>query len=181
MHNLKLILPEDSIIEKYKNTFVDALHEGLLRTPPTARELELAENDFEAYYAERRDMNFVFTLPGGQQAPRVASTEFWLVNEDIFIGRIAVRHELSENLKEFGGHVGYAIRKSQRGKGYGSVIFNMALPLIKELGLNRVLITCDDNNFGSIKIIEKAGGILQDKIELSYRDVPHRRYWLEIK
>lgn len=97
------------------------------------------------------------------------------------IGQISIRHVLSENLKQVGGHIGYSIRASERQKGYGKLMLQMALPFVRKLGLEKALITCDDDNAGSIKVIEGAGGILQDKIDVAGRAVPHRRYWLSLE
>jgi predicted acetyltransferase len=58
-------------------------------------------------------------------------------------------------LKQEGGHIGYSIRASERGKGYGTKMLKMVLPKVKELEIDRALITCDDTNIASQKVIEK--------------------------
>jgi predicted acetyltransferase len=57
----------------------------------------------------------------------------------------------------------------------------MALPMAKELGILRVLVTCDDNNLGSIKTIEANGGRLENKVEVGEGKPLKRRYWIELK
>ena len=107
---------------------------------------------------------------------RVSQTELWLVENDEFIGWVKIRHLLNEKLLEDGGHIGYAVRPSKRKKGYGTKILGLALLEAKKLGIKKVLLTCDDNNIGSAKIIEKSGGILENKIQTEEK--LKRRYWI---
>ena len=177
MEDIKLIPPDI----QYRDSYVEAMREGLYLVPATEEDILLAARDFGAYMAKRRDLNFIFTLPGGQKARRVPSTEFWLVKgDDRFLGRVSVRHELSEHLRRHGGHIGYAVRKSERGKGYGRFMLEQALVYAKKIGLEKVLLTCNDDIVDSIKIIEGAGGVLQDKISIEGRPMLHRRYWIEL-
>ena len=76
------------------------------------------------------------------------------------LGAINIRHSLNDYLFNFGGHIGYGIRPSERGQGYASLMLSLSLPIAKELGLSRVLITCDKSNLASAKTIIKNGGIL---------------------
>jgi len=94
------------------------------------------------------------------------------------VGVLKLRHYLNEFLEKHGGHIGYGIRPSERRKGYGDKILQLALPEAKKLGLEKVLLTCNDDNLGSISIIEKSGGILQDKIESGGKLT--RRYWINL-
>ena len=98
----------------------------------------------------------------------------------IFIGWLDIRHSLTEHLREIGGHIGYAIRPSERGKGYGNKILELALPKAQELGIKDVLITCDADNTPSAKIIEKNGGVFEN-IKTTSDGVPKRRYWINLK
>jgi predicted acetyltransferase len=112
---------------------------------------------------------------------RVPETIFWLVCEAEFIGRVSVRHELNDGLSQLGGHIGYEIRPTQRQQGYGRLICKLGLDHARQLGLRRVLITCDDTNLASRKIIEANGGQLTRVVTLPYHDVPIRQYWVEIE
>ena len=107
----------------------------------------------------------------------VQASTFWLIDGNEFVGHINVRHELNEKLKLVGGHIGYAIRPTARNKGYGSKILEMVLEKVKKMPLKKVLLTCDDSNIASRKIIEKNGGKLQDLVEVDGEKV--RRYWIE--
>ena len=82
----------------------------------------------------------------------------------------------------YGGHIGYFIRYSKWNKGYGSKMLSMTLERAKKLGLKKVLITCNDDNFASIKVIEKNGGILENKVtnNINGKELLTRRYWIEL-
>lgn len=108
----------------------------------------------------------------------VPADTYWLIDKDQVVGHVNVRHKLTEKLKKVGGHIGYAIRPSARKKGYGRKILELALPKAKEVGLQKVLVTCDDSNVASQKIIERSKGQLQDIIEVDGEKV--RRYWIEL-
>lgn len=106
-----------------------------------------------------------------------------MINNEKFIGEINIRHELNSFLINYGGHIGYEVRQSECMKGYGTKMLSMALKYCKEaLNLNKVLITCDDDNIGSIKVIENNGGILENKVKniLPRGNVTTRRYWINI-
>lgn len=111
----------------------------------------------------------------------VPSTLYFLVGEDKKIyGSLHIRHELNEYLLNYGGHIGYGIRPSERKKGYASKMLSEALllPIINELGINKVLITCDKLNIASAKTIINNGGILENEI-LEDGEVT-QRYWIDI-
>ena len=76
------------------------------------------------------------------------------------------------------GHIGYKIRPSERRKGYGKLICRLAIGEARKLGIGDILITCDDDNIGSRKIIEANGGQLQDIID-NNRAALTRRYWIK--
>ncbi|HZE87234.1 MAG TPA: hypothetical protein VE090_03425 [Methylomirabilota bacterium] len=64
------------------------------------------------------------------------------------------------------------------GTTYGKEILKLALPQAKRLGITKVLITCDDTNIGSQKVIEANGGILENIVENGVENPRKRRYWL---
>ncbi len=110
----------------------------------------------------------------------VPSSIYFLMDEDkIIYGAIDIRHELNDYLLRYGGHIGYGIRPSQRRKGYASQMLTLALPIAKELGINKVLITCDKNNVGSAKTIMNNGGILENEV-INGNEVT-QRYWIELR
>lgn len=110
----------------------------------------------------------------------VPSSIYFLMDEDKKIyGAIDIRHELNDYLLRYGGHIGYGIRPSQRRKGYASQMLTLALPIAKELGINKALITCDKSNVGSAKTIMNNGGILENEV-INGNEVT-QRYWIEFK
>lgn len=112
---------------------------------------------------------------------RVGADYFWLVDDEkaFFIGEICIRHNLTEALLLYGGHIGYGIRYSEWNKGYGAFMLKLALEKAKNMGILKVLITCDDNNSASAKVMEKNHMVLKDKVEniIDGQKIITRRYW----
>ncbi len=102
-----------------------------------------------------------------------SASTYWLMDEDEFVGTIIIIQQKKE-----GGNIGYYIRPSMRQKGYGKKILELSLPKAKELGIKKVLITCDEDNVASRKIIEQNGGIYEGPAELN--GIPICRYWIDL-
>jgi predicted acetyltransferase len=96
----------------------------------------------------------------------------WITDGSEVVGFLALRHELTPWLLEEGGHIGYSVRPSRRREGHASRALSLALIRAKELGLERVLLTCDEDNLGSRRTIENAGGVYEDTRK------GKRRYWI---
>ena len=90
----------------------------------------------------------------------VPQTIYWLIIEGVPVGFGKVRHYLTDKLKEDGGHVGYAIRPSQRGKGYGKLLLNLLLAEANNLGIETVLVTIRNENKPSIQVALANGGVI---------------------
>lgn len=103
----------------------------------------------------------------------VPCTYLWMVEGDTFLGSLAIRHDLNEFLFNEGGHIGYSVRPSARRRGHAAKGLADALPIARELGIPRALLTCDENNAGSRATIEKNGGIYEDSRK------GKRRYWVD--
>jgi predicted acetyltransferase len=95
------------------------------------------------------------------------------------IGVIQLRHQLNDFLLNFGGHIGYSVRPSERRKGYASTMLQLCLAEAKNLNINRVLITCDEDNVGSAAVIENAGGVLED-VRDADDGTRKKRYWITL-
>lgn len=141
---------------KYKDSFLAAIKEYQAEDLPNYRNLPLEEMkaDFEGYVEKIRSEANGKNLPAGY----VPHTVFWLVDGDKYLGRLDIRHELTQYLETAGGHIGYDIRSSERRKGYGKLILELGLEKARQLGLKEIVITCDLDNVGSRKIIEANGG-----------------------
>ena len=159
---------------KYKHGYIAAEKEFQKEDGRKDSEIQKLDKNFAAFIKRMRNYE-----KGTVSRGRVPSSTYWLLNNSVFIGIATVRHRLNPRLLKNGGHVGYGIRPTQRKKGYGKKILVLALRKAKKLGIKKVLITCDDTNVGSWKIIEVNGGILENKIR--YKGKLLRRYWIKIK
>ena len=98
------------------------------------------------------------------------------------VGRVSIRHSLNAFLERVGGHIGYVVVPEFRRRGYATRILQLSLQIASErIGNSRVLMTCDDDNLGSIKTIERRGGILENVVSGSDLLKPKRRYWIEVR
>ncbi|MBM7095123.1 GNAT family N-acetyltransferase [Bacillus sp. H-16] len=108
----------------------------------------------------------------------VPDSTFWLVDDTRrVIGAVNIRHGLTEFLLNGGGHIGYGIRPSERRKGYATKLLALSLEKTKDLGIQNVLVVCDEGNTGSLRTIVKNGGIPEkDYIEEDGNVV--KRFWI---
>ncbi len=93
---------------------------------------------------------------------------------------IQVRHTLNEYLEKFAGHIGYSVRPSERRKGYATVMLSIVLPFCKDLGLEKVMISCTDQNTGSRKTILNNGGVYESTVHEPDKNVNLERYWITL-
>lgn len=104
----------------------------------------------------------------------VHADSYWVTEDQIVIGFLQLRHTLNDYLRDTGGHIGYSIRPDYRGRGHAARALGLALDRARVLKLDRVLVTCDDDNLASVKTIESWNGLLED-----LRD-GKRRYWITL-
>ncbi len=120
---------------------------------------------------QRRGVNLPPSLVRGDQLAAV-------VNDEI-VGRVSIRFELNEFLAERGGHVGYGVAPGHRNRGYATEILNRALEMLRAEGVSRVLVTCDEENAASARVIEKNGRVFEShSLPTAQDDVLVRRYWI---
>jgi len=158
---------EDEFLRAHRSTspefptFLHYYEEGM----PFRRYLEvLAEQE--------RGIN----LPSG----RVPTTFLFAFVQNRIVGRTSIRHSLNESLARIGGHIGYVIVPEFRRRGYATAILRMSLRIAREKhAIGRILVTCDEHNIGSIKTIERNGGILESVIDGSDLSKRKRRYWID--
>lgn len=130
-------------------------------------------------------LNHIEKLKKEQTCPKnyVPSNTYFLIkeDEDRIIGMIDIRHKLNDFLLNYGGHIGYGIRPTERQKGYNKINLYLGLQKSKELGLNKVLITAADNNPSSYKTILSLGGVLENKIpDDEEENIELGRYWINV-
>ena len=111
---------------------------------------------------------------------RVPHTMLYGFLDEVIVGRCSVRHELNDFLRNFGGHIGYAVAPPYRRKGFGSQLFNAGQLYLKSLGVERAFMTCGFDNRPSRKMIEDAGGIFQDEAVDPSGQTVTRRYWVPL-
>ena len=126
-----------------------------------------ASNDFDFVSRYKKGMAFSELIDffedqeNGRNLPEgyVPSTFRFGFLKNKLVGRVMIRHQLNDFLRRIGGHIGYGVVPSERGKGFGTQLLNEGLSIARKLGLERVLLTCDEDNLHSQKIIENGGGI----------------------
>ena len=127
------------------------------------REKDGAWSDDEAFRAFVDDVRAQRLEDTPRPAGYVPATELWWVDGDEFLGRIGIRHRLTPDLLEMGGHIGYDVRPSARRRGHATAMLRRALTLAREMGIESALLTCDIDNVGSRTVIELNGGVLEDE------------------
>jgi predicted acetyltransferase len=156
--NIKLELPD----LKYKDSFIAAVKEFQKLEHKT-----LSDGSFDKYPTVMSDDEFqknvvqpLLDSMDGKKLPAgwVPATQFWIIeidknNHKEFAGRINLRHGLTDNLKKVGGHIGYVVVPSKRGRGIMKTALRLAVEKAKELGINQLLLTCDETNEGSKRTI----------------------------
>jgi predicted acetyltransferase len=131
---------------------------------------DISYEDFPQYLMRHINMAKGIDL----KPEHVPQTMYWLYVNGIPVGIGKLRDYLNDNLKQAGGHIGYTTRPSERGKGYGKVILKELLKKAREKDLSDILLTCNENNVPSRKVIEANNGELKDIIESKCR------YWIKI-
>ena len=118
------------------------------------------------------------TVPRG----RVPATQYIFVREedDKIVGMLQIRHCFNDYLEKYGGHIGYSVAPSERRRGYASQMLKAALPKCRELGMDKVLITCIDHNEGSRKTILANGGVYESTVYEPDEKLSLERYWIAL-
>jgi predicted acetyltransferase len=93
------------------------------------------------------------------------------------VGRASIRFELNDFLAARGGHIGYGVLPEFRQRGYATAILRESIVIARNEGVGAVLVTCDDSNVASVKVIERCGGVLEG-IVFGDDGVGFRRYWI---
>lgn len=122
--------------------------------------------------------------PSKDAALSPATTFFAVRKEDRrIVGTIQVRHRLTDELRESGGNIGYAVRPDQRKKDYATQMLFLALDFCRTLGLKQVLLDCLADNVGSEKTIRRCGGVLAEEATVPGDDghpEKIKRFWITL-
>mgnify|MGYP000037903483 CR=1 FL=1 len=151
-----------------------------------AAHAEMEPEDFEFLLGWDRAMtwaDYVTVLERrrwGQDLPErfVPSTFLGIVVDGALAGRVSIRHELNDFLAREGGHIGYGVRPAFRRRGVATEALRQGLVVARSVGVDDVLVTCDDANVGSAAVIESCGGVLDSVIDVADGSGRLRRYWI---
>jgi len=170
MMDIQLVRPNIDLKDSFLEGLVEFQNEGL----PWVKDLNVGDlrKDFAEFVKSELNKRTLWT----KDTP-VEETELWAIAGNDYVGRISIRHKLNADLKVMGGHIGYDTRPSFRGRGIASQMLKQALPIAKDLGIVDVLITCNESNTHSIRVIEKNGGVLKETMP-QFKGGPLKRYYI---
>ena len=134
-------------------------------------------SSIEVWLEELKKRSCEDTVPKGL----VPSSTYLAVREkdNYIVGMIDIRHYLNEYLTQAGGHIGYGVRKTERNKGYAKQMLKLALEKCKEIKIKKVLITCDEDNIASEKVILSANAKLEDIRNVDGEN--KKRFWIDLQ
>lgn len=146
------------------------------------------ENDGSACIGFKNYRDYGLWLTGmqnrrtGENLPEgyVRENFYLCYDREVLVGVFSLKFELTEFLLNFGGHIGYAVRPSERNRGIATQILKQGLELAKQFGFDRILCVCDEDNDASEKVILKNGGILENELYDPDEKVVVKRYWIQL-
>jgi predicted acetyltransferase len=160
----------------YKAAILDAVPEL-----QTIGEWDISPDAFAARFDDMLGELAAAKDPATAPPGVVPYEDFWLMEDDTWIGLLTLRLRLTEELLHSGGHIGYVIRPSKRRCGYGTSLLRLGLDKARERGLSRVLLTCNESNTGSRKIIEANGGQFENAVVVEGQADKKLRYWISLE
>ncbi|MEO1057463.1 MAG: GNAT family N-acetyltransferase [Actinomycetota bacterium] len=110
--------------------------------------------------------------------PWVPSTFLLAAVDGDIVGRTSIRHRLNDYLQEVGGHIGFGVLPMQRRRGYATEILRQSIVIARSHGVDRVLVTCDEDNTASAQVITRCGGVLENIVDDPLGGPPTQRYWI---
>lgn len=167
---LRLLRKED------EQSFMEALAEFRAETPPWDFALGFDESlGFTHYIRSLEDWQRGENLPAGF----VPGGFYVGIVGGAVVGRVSIRFHLNDFLSRIGGHIGYGVKPTQRQRGYATEMLRQALPICAGRGIDLALVTCDADNVGSMKVIERCGGIFEGLTRDPTLKIQKRRYWIK--
>ena len=133
-------------------------------------------SSIEDWLEELKKRSSEATVPEGL----VPSSTYLGVREkdNYIVGMIDIRHYLNEYLTQIGGNIGYSVRKTERNKGYAKQMLKLALEKCRDLKMKKVLITCDEDNIASEKVILSANAKFEDIRNVDGEN--KKRFWIDL-
>ncbi len=174
MDKIILVKPDLS----YADEIIKYKEESLAESPVINGSAGLDRfSSIEIWFEELKKRSCEDTVPKGL----VPSSTYLAVREkdNYIVGMIDIRHYLNEYLTQVGGNIGYGVRKTERNKGYAKQMLKLALEKCKELKIKKVLITCDEDNIASEKVILSANAKLEDIRNVDGEN--KKRFWIDLE
>jgi predicted acetyltransferase len=173
LRNLVLVEPSLDL----SDAFLDLVQELRATGQPLADTDHLDGANISAYVRRLHDIRDGIGLESWQ----VRMSTFWLLEEGTrIVGISRIRHHLTQALRAHGGHIGFLVRPSARRQSYGVKLLALSLARARTLGIDRTLVTCDSDNYGSRRIIEANGGELEVEEVSAESGKLIRRYWIDL-
>ena len=172
----KIILVKPNL--SYADEIIKYKEESLAESPIINGSAGLDRfSSIEVWLEELKKRSCEDTVPKGL----VPSSTYLAVREkdNYIVGMIDIRHYLNEYLTQVGGNIGYGVRKTERNKGYAKQMLKLALEKCKELKIKKVLITCDEDNIASEKVILSANAKLEDIRNVNGEN--KKRFWIDLQ
>lgn len=170
--NFKLIMPTLEMGKEYDNYIGEWEKSGEEIVPYASMRSIVGYEDLINCWKDR-------TTNKAYEEGFVPASLYFLIDENNRIyGALHIRHELNDYLLKYGGHIGYGIRPSERKKGYATKMLSLSLPIVKKLGIEKALVTCDKENIASAKTIKNNNGVLENEV-IEGGEVT-QRYWINI-
>lgn len=144
-------------IAKEENGFINSVHGKTYE-------------EFKAWLEESNCLSLEKGLIDGWKVP---TTIYWLYIDDKPVGMGKIRHFLTNQLQEVGGHIGYVICGAERNKGYGKIILRELVNQTSSFGIDSVLLTIRKNNIYSVKVaLDNEGKIIKENEKRYYIEIP---------
>ena len=173
MEKIILVKPDLS----YSDEIIKYKEESLAESPIINGSAGLDRlSSIEDWLEELKKRSSQETVPEGL----VPSSTFLGVREkdNYIVGMIDIRHYLNEYLTQVGGNIGYSVRKTERNKGYAKQMLKLALGKCRDLKMKKVLITCDEDNIASEKVILSANAKFEDIRSADGEN--KKRFWIDL-
>lgn len=170
---MRLISPSNAFKQSFKHFYSDLVQSD----PERAEYYQESQINFESYVQRLANEEKGINLKPNY----VPCHHFWFVDQhNQILGCLRIRHNLGNDfLLIEAGHIGYDIAPAFRGKGFGSMMLKLALPKAKQLNIGKALITADEDNIASRKVIEANGGQLESIITGTVFPYRIARYWVD--
>jgi predicted acetyltransferase len=162
-------------------SYLTALEEGLQCAggqEKSADEIAAIAARLPAHLTALNEQGGTMVLPNGAEVERVPYSQLWLTDGALFLGVFNLRYRLNPSLRRRAGHIGYSLRPSCHGQGFATVGLALMLAHAARAGIGRLLLTCDDRNQASARVIEKNGGRLESVMPDPDHGGAFRRYWI---